>query len=271
MLGAEHPSLATNWNELGTLAQESGDPAEAVRCFQRAFDIASQTLAPSSPTAMGYLLNSAESLVDEGAVDEAERAAERVSSAVATNEQAALARMAQLHRVRAKIALARGQGAAAVVVARQGLQRLVASLGAQHPDTALLRVEYAMALAGAGQCAEAVVEFEQYLEVARALSIDRSPDAVRAMVRGADCLTALGRSPEAVVRGERAMTTLEHLEGNERLRAEAELTLARARWRADPKDPRVVSLAEQARARWQQAGRQVEVAKVDAFLGGLKR
>ncbi len=45
LLGVEHPSLAQTWNELATIAAESGEFDEAVRCFERARRIALQTFA----------------------------------------------------------------------------------------------------------------------------------------------------------------------------------------------------------------------------------
>jgi serine/threonine protein kinase/tetratricopeptide (TPR) repeat protein len=270
LLGADHPSLASNWNELGTLAEESGDVTEAVRCFQRSYDITVQTVSPSSPRALGFLLNMVEVLPEDDGAEAAEALLGRVMKAVTEADPLPTSRLVQLERSRAKIALGQGHAATAVVLSRQALQHAVEAFTRQHPDSAGTLLVLADSLAAAGQCAEAVAAFEQYLELARTLSIDKAPDTVRALVQSASCLLRLGRAPEAVARAERAMAALDHLEGNERLRAEARLALAEALVRVDPTSDRVRPLAEQAREQWQRLGRPAQVAKVDAFLAGVK-
>jgi Tetratricopeptide repeat len=214
------------------------------------------------------LLNIAEVLPEAGKLSEAAAVNDTIAELLKTVDDVPPSTTLQTQRARAKLAIATGRWPEAVTLAQAAYSFSVSAFGEAHPDSAMTLVVLGTALEGAGQHAQALSRFDAFLSLAHKLSFDGNADSVRANVRSGESLLGLTRAAEAAARFEQALRSLERLEGNERLRAEARFGLARALVASAPRGERTrpVALAEQARTAALAQGRHAEADRISRWL-----
>lgn len=165
-LTRENPSLVEAWVKLGDVQLEAGRPAEAVSSYEEALR-RTPVLLPDVALALGL------AQLRAGRLAEADAQAARV-------EEQLPQRAAEL---RARVALARGQGTEA--------ERLARSAIGPHPSSRLLLAEV---LAQGGRLPAALAELEEAERQARSREL---PGLRGLAFQRADALARLGRPAEA--------------------------------------------------------------------------
>jgi hypothetical protein len=267
LLGADHPSLTSTWNELGHLAEERGEPLEAVRCFERSREIGLASLRTDPASTLKHTINLAGALALAERFDDAVPlldAAQRVFDDSKT-EPFAAARI-ELSLGRARVALGKKRPDEAVRAARASHQLGVEAFGAEHPEALLSLPVLAEALEASGQPAEALSTLDAYLAAASKKGPCETAECAGALVHGGRAQLSLSRPKEALARLEKGLERADAVEGNERLKAEGRLLVAQAVWASHGDGARAKALAEDARARFVALGRAADAQAAEALL-----
>ena len=264
LLGPGHPTLASTWNELSTLAMEQRDTHEALRCAKLTGDLAAQ-LGPDSARMTRARLSIAMMRALDGqpqpALEELdalrprlERTPDEMVGALAEYQRAHVMALTRLGRL--KEALSEGKTWLA-----EGERRW----GQAHPDVAALGDAVAEAAFRSGLWAEALSGSERYLAMKAALGGADSPLTGETLLRSAQAHLALKRAAEAVPRAERALVALEKGPLDRRTHGEARLVLAEALSRAGGEKERALLLLQQAKEDAHAAGDEKLLARIAAL------
>jgi tetratricopeptide (TPR) repeat protein len=242
--------MAKAWMDLAELAFLQGDFVEALRCARSARDLAVRSQRSEPLLGLGGTLSVARALTELGELEAAGRELEAAEPLVEKTPGAYV--KSEWLRLRAQLELARGAPAAAAITARRALDT-AGPLFDGRVEGALMRLVLGQALLATHRAQEALA----MLTEARAASERRGalPGPVFAALAVQQSLTesAVGRPDEALASAERALAMLEGIEGNPRLRAQAQLTAASARWATGAARGKAVEEAQQALATAQAA------------------
>jgi len=266
LLGAEHPTLVSSWNEVSTLALAMGDVPEAVRAQERSLELARKSLGNNSPAVARMALNLAQALIPAGRVEEADTLVESARELLERHADAPASLHIEWVRVRGQVDTALGRFTAAEARAREGLLKANITFGEKHPLAAVFHRDLGRALAGQKKWREALAELDHYLQLQEALGASGEPDTVLALAESGEALAELGRGPEALERLEKAVALLPLEKANHHRSATARLLLARALAASDKE--RAKRLALEARTEFELAQREDGVKRVDAWLKG---
>jgi len=136
LLGDTHPALFPNWTELGSLAEERGDPAAAMQWFERAVATLESSIGPKSRPMLIALANLAEAASRAGRAPEGLSAIERARSLLLAMPDAGPVDRAPILRAHAVLLRLGGKRAEAEGEARQALAFARSAYGADHPRLA---------------------------------------------------------------------------------------------------------------------------------------
>ncbi len=241
-LGPDHPDTSVSLNNLGIVLCRLGRCGEAKTYLERAVAVSERAIGPFHPDTAASITNLGNALRRTGDYVAARRAHER---AIAIKEQAlgpdhpsvagALSNLGNvLHDM--------GDDAGALAAHERALAIKERALGPEHLDVASSLVGIGNASLGREKLPEAERAFERALALYEKHQGAKHEDL-------SSSLTGLGKV--ALARGDltSAVRLLERAEkvGSGERRAEAQLFLAEALWRAGKERDRARSLAEQAR------------------------
>lgn len=232
LLGADHPLLATNWNDLGQLAELLDDVPTAVAAYRRyrAFRALAQR---ASKIALGRAdLKLARVLTLAGDLDEAAAVFRSAEDELLHAEPDTAA---SLQRTRARLSLAQLEFGRALAEARSSLvavEKLDDPLAEAISHTVMGR-----ALWGLHRDDEALAQLDEALRIHESKKETRSNRYVevlnaRAHVLGGD---VKGSEPMFVA-AEAALTAALALEGNSRLKADGHHLMGKALWARGEKE-----------------------------------
>ncbi|MBL8950887.1 MAG: serine/threonine protein kinase [Myxococcaceae bacterium] len=266
LLGAEHPTLISSWNELSTLALAMGDVPEAVRTQERALELARKSLGNDSPAVARMALNLSQALVPAGRVAEADTLVESARELLDRHPDAPVSLQVEWVRQRGQVDAALSRFAVAEQHARDGLTKAVSAFGEKHPQAALFHLDLARALSGQKKWRDALVEYDTFARLEEGLGAGAEPETVLALAESGGVLVELKRGAEALERLEQAVRLLPLDKGNHARAGHARLLLAQALWPTEPARAKTVAL--EARGEFELAKRDADVKRVDVWLKG---
>jgi eukaryotic-like serine/threonine-protein kinase len=231
----------------GDLDAMEGRDAEALGHYQECVRLFRELTGPESTGVLQSLVRVGETQTWLEQLPEAQQTFQQVvelaKKDLKQHEQVytqALSGLANLHEVR-------GQHDKALRLRQQALELRERSLGAEHFNTALLRVNMASSYIELGQAARALAIYEKELPLfEKTLGLD-SANGVLPLVGKGEALLKLGRAAEAVPLLEHALQVLESRPGRPGFVATTRLALAHALWSAGQQPERALQLALAAR------------------------
>lgn len=207
VLGSEHPSLATTWNELGSLAESLGDFAESVRCMERALAIDLLAIGEDSVAVARRKISLAATLRRDGRALEGFKHLRQAEAVLARHPEAPASTAMYGLRTQCVLEAAVGRHADAVRACQEALTMSEIANGKQHPYTGTVALDLARSFVELKRMAEAFEGFERYLVGEEKLGA-AGPDYALALADSAQPLLALGKGKEALERLERAVKLL---------------------------------------------------------------
>jgi serine/threonine protein kinase len=265
LLGPEHPTLIGTWNELGTLAQAMDDGPEAIRCFERSMVLSRSAFGAGSLATSRMELNLVLALARYGRLAEAAPLLSHASEVVDLHPDATASYRVQLLTAQSVFAAQSGRWSEAERYARESLPISEVGFGKQHPETANVVLALGHALLGQAKWSEALEQLDRYLGMMEQLNATKDPEYAFALAQSAGPLEHLARGAEGLERLERAVKLLPQRGGTRRRGAQVRAMLAQAL--PPSAKARARSLAFEARAELEAAGRSADARRVDAWLG----
>ncbi|MBC8071028.1 MAG: tetratricopeptide repeat protein [Deltaproteobacteria bacterium] len=162
-LGPEHPELAPVLNNIGALARERGELADALAAFERVERIITNAFGEEHLTVARALLNRGTVLADMGRAAEAEQAFTRAGSIFVRVRGDEHRELAAVWKGIAGLAYAEDQLERARELFERALSIELAAYGDRHPSAAVTSTNLAMVLVDLGRVAEALPHHERAL------------------------------------------------------------------------------------------------------------
>ncbi|MDP1826503.1 MAG: serine/threonine-protein kinase [Archangium sp.] len=246
LLGPGHPTLASSWNALSTLAMELRDTREAVRCA-KLMESLMQQLGPDSPRVLRARLSTAEMMVFDQQAQAGLAELELIRHRLETAPDEMVGAWSEFQRAHVLALTQLGRAKEALAEGRVWLAEGTKRWGAGHPDVASVADAVGEAAFAEGLWAEAIDASERYLAMKAALGGADAPLTGATLLRSARAHLALGKATEALPRAERALVALERGPLDRRTHGEARLALAEALLRTGGPKDRVQTLLQQAK------------------------
>jgi tetratricopeptide (TPR) repeat protein len=252
----------------GDLETVEGRDAEALVHYEQCVRLFRELTNPESTDVLLTLARVGETQARMERLSEAQQTFQQVVELAKKNLKRhervytqALSGLANIHEVQ-------GQHDKALKLRQQALEMRERSLGPEHFNTALLRVNMASSHLELGNAARALAICEKELPLfEKTVGLD-SPNGVLPVTGKGEALLALGRASEAVPLFERVLQVLEGRTGRPEVVASAQYNLAQALWATGQQPERALRLALTARDTFARTPllKAKELARLEALL-----
>ncbi len=196
-LGADHPTIATDLDNLGGLNALTGQLVEARRMFERSVVITEEALGPEHPDLALTLNNLANVAQQEGQLGESrvllERALAILERAMGPEHPDVASALTNLANTR----MMQGDNAAALALFERALAIRERVLGPAHPDVAIALASLAMVREATGALTESVTLLEQALKILETAVGPDHPDVATTRTNLGNAYIRVGRRAEA--------------------------------------------------------------------------
>jgi eukaryotic-like serine/threonine-protein kinase len=253
-LGPDHPDVAMSLNNLAHVRYRTGDHVQAQSLFERALSIREKTLGPDHPNVASSLNNLANICYVTGDYEQAQVLFERARSIYEKalgpehpNVATSLNNLANLRQLT-------GDYGQAATLYERALSILEKTLGPEHPDLVTSLDNLAIVYRKQSDYERAASLHARALTIREKILGPEHPDVAGTLLGLARVALARDRATDAVSFARRAVTLREHDDVLATDLAEARLVLARALVQAGQSRAQAVTLAEQARETYREAG-----------------